>query len=273
LAWHPGFVEGLMGIFDRYGNGLDFMPEYQLSKEPLRIDVVVVRKHPELVIENEVGRIFRGHNIFEYKSPTDYVSVGDFKKVCAYAWLYSAETGAEVNDITLSFVSASHPDALLAYCKGTLGYTVEERYPGVYYIDGGFVPMQAIECRRLDGDENLWLRNLRNDIDAKDLEELLMLLAKRGGIEKRRAYLNTVLVANARALLEVRNMYVTQELRDVILEIGIVDDLISEGEKRGEQKGEVKGAVGVLDLIDNGYTAEEIRKMLAAGVLPRIDKI
>jgi hypothetical protein len=153
------------------------------------------------------------------------------------------------------------------------------------------------------------------------LEKLLMLVAKRGGVEKRRAYLNTVLAANAGALREVRDMYMTQELRDVILEIGIVDDLLDAakregeqrgvrigeqkgeqrgmqigeqrgmqigeqrgmqigeqrgmqiGEQRGMQIGEVKGAAGVLDLIDNGYTAEEIRKMLAAGVLPRTDKI
>jgi hypothetical protein len=213
LPWHPGFVEGLMGTFDRYGGELDFLPERQLSKEPLRIDVVVIRKHPELVIELDIGRIFRGHNIFEYKSPTDYVSVGDFKKACAYAWLYSAETGAEMNDITLSFVSASRPVALLAYCKHTLGYTVEERRPGIYYINGGFVPMQAIECRKLNGDENLWLRNLRNDIGVEDLEKLLMMLAKRGGIEKRRAYLNTVLAANAGALRGERHVHDTGTAR------------------------------------------------------------
>jgi hypothetical protein len=284
LAWHPSFVEGLMGTFDRYGNELDFLPEHQLSKEPLRIDVVVVRKHKELVIENEIGRIFRGHNIFEYKSPTDYVSAADFKKACAYAWLYAAETGVDTDDITLSFASASHPDALLAYCEDTMGYTVEERYSGVYYINGGFVPMQAIECRRLSGDENLWLRNLRNDIGVADLEKLLTLVAERDGIEKRRAYLNTILVANAKVLREVRDMYVTQELIDVILEIGIFDDLLDAakregeqkgvqngiqiGEQKGMQRGEVKGAVGVLDMLDSGYTPEEIRKMLTAGVFP-----
>jgi hypothetical protein len=64
-------------------------------------------------------------------------------------------------------------------------------------------------------------------------------------------------------------MYVTQELRDVILEIGIVDDLLSEREQRGEKK----CAAGVLALLDSGCTAEEIRKMLTAGVLPHVDKI
>jgi hypothetical protein len=281
LAWHPGFVEGLMGTLERYEKGLDFLPEYQLSKESLRIDVVVVRKHPELVIENEIGRIFLGHNIFEYKSPTDYVSIGDFKKACAYVWLYAAETGVDPDDITLSLVSVSYPDALLAYCTDTLGYAVQKRYPGIYYIDGGFVPMQAIECPKLSGDENLWLRSLRNDISAVELEKILLLLAERGGVEKRRAYLNTILVANAKVLREVRDMYVSQELIDVILEIGLFDNLLDESEKRGEQRGmqigeqrgEMKGAAGVLDLLDSGYTAEEIRKMLAAGALPHADRI
>jgi hypothetical protein len=34
----------------------------------------------------------------------------------------------------------------------------------------------------------------------------------------------------------------------------------------------MKGAAGVLDLLDSGYTAEEIRKMLAAGALPHANK-
>ncbi|MDR1572726.1 MAG: hypothetical protein LBS24_00250 [Clostridiales Family XIII bacterium] len=280
LNWHPGFVEGLMGELDKNNDELDFLSELQLSKEPLRIDVVVVKKRPGLVIENEIGRIFRGHNIFEYKSPTDYISVVDFQKACAYVWLYAAETGADINDITLSFVSASHPEALFEYCVKSLGCAVSERCPGIYDIKGFFVPTQAIECRKLDGDGNPWLRNLRNDMSAADLEKLLVLLAKSGGLEKRRAYLNTVLVANAEILREVRDMYVTQEFRDVILEIGIIDDLLNEremrgeqtGEKRGIQIGETKGAAGVLDLLKSGYTAEEIQKMLDAGPLPPAGK-
>jgi hypothetical protein len=283
LNWHPGFVEGLMAEFDEYADGLEFLSEYQLSKEPLRIDVVVIRKRPEIVIEKDVGRIFRGHNIFEYKSPTDYVSVANFQKVCAYAWLYAAENGVCIDDITLSFVSARRPDTVIAYCTDALGYLVEEAYPGVYYVSGGFAPMQLIESRKLSGDENLWLRNLRDDISAQELEKLLELLAARGGADKRKAYLNAILVANADRLREVRNMYMTQELRDVILEIGLFDDLLEArerdgkqigeqiGEQRGKEIGKQIGAINVLNLLDQGYSADEIRKMVDSGGLPKLE--
>jgi hypothetical protein len=266
-----------MAELDGYGNGLDFLSEYQLSKEPLRVDVVVVRKRPGLVVDKNIGRIFRGHNLFEYKSPTDYISVGEAQKAFAYVWLYAAETGAGIDDITLSFVSTKRPEALFSYFK-QLDYTVEEPYPGKHRIDGGFVPMQAVECQKLDGNANLWLKSLRNDISAEELGKLLGLFSGGSGIGRRKAYLNTVLVANAGKLREVMNMYVTQELKDVIREIGIFDDLLSEGEQRGkqigerigEQRGEQRGAASVLALLESGHSGKEIREMLDAGRLPRI---
>ncbi|MDR1329922.1 MAG: 3-isopropylmalate dehydrogenase, partial [Oscillospiraceae bacterium] len=89
ISWHPGFAEGLRETYIKYSDGLEFKDEFQLTKEPLRIDVVIVKKRPDLIVDTDTGRIFRGHNIFEYKSPSDYVSVNDFLKVCAYVWLYA----------------------------------------------------------------------------------------------------------------------------------------------------------------------------------------
>lgn len=57
-------------------------------------------------IENEIGKIFRGSNILEYKSPEDHLNIDTFYKSGAYASLYKAygETMNErkADDITVS---------------------------------------------------------------------------------------------------------------------------------------------------------------------------
>lgn len=47
------------GLFKANKTELDFQREYNLSKKPLRIDLLVVEKLDDVSIENEIGRIFR----------------------------------------------------------------------------------------------------------------------------------------------------------------------------------------------------------------------
>jgi hypothetical protein len=280
ISWHPGFTEGLKENYSKYLDGLEFKDELQLTKEPLRVDVVVVKKRADMVVDMDTGRIFRGHNIFEYKSPSDYVSTNDFLKVCAYALLYAATGGADILDITLSFVITSHPKALLDYCAKRLGYAVEEKHSGVYYIMGCFVPIQVIESPKLRGEEALWLGSLRTDLDASDMEKLLRVTMERAVYKRRPAFLNVILAANPTILREVREMIMTQGLREVFVELGLTEEWEKQGEikgelrgeRRGEFKGELKGkSKGVslaIDLIKKGCTLEQIEQMLADGTLP-----
>lgn len=66
--------------------------EYLLNKKPLQVDVIIVRKKADIRIEKAVGKIFRQHNIIEYKSPEDYLSINDFYKVYGYACIYQSNT-------------------------------------------------------------------------------------------------------------------------------------------------------------------------------------
>jgi hypothetical protein len=263
ISWHPGFIDGLQAEFEKYGEALTFFAEYQLSKEPLRIDVVVIKKQPNVVIDKNLGQIFRGHNIFEYKSPTDYIAVADFQKTCAYVWLYAAETGADIGDMTLSLVTTDNPRALFEYCAA-MGYAIEKRWDGVYYVTGCFVPIQVIVNGKLDRKDNLWLRSLRGDMSAEDLGVVLTETVRRGYVKKLQGYLSVILTANAEALEGVRNMQVSQELRDVILKIGIIDDVLIEKKEEGKEE----GAVLVLSLLRQGYTAEQLQEMVDSGTLP-----
>jgi hypothetical protein len=48
-----------------------------MPTEPLRVDLLIIKKPPSLAIDKNIARIFRVDNILEFKSPGDYLSVKD----------------------------------------------------------------------------------------------------------------------------------------------------------------------------------------------------
>jgi hypothetical protein len=59
---------------EQYGDVLEFSSKHQLTSEPQKIDLVIVKKAPGVVIDKNIARIFKRVNILEYKSPEDNVS-------------------------------------------------------------------------------------------------------------------------------------------------------------------------------------------------------
>jgi hypothetical protein len=81
IAWHPAFRSAIKLEFEEYQDALEFKFENELNDEPLKVDVIVIKKVKDVPIKNAIAAIFRKDNIFEYKSPTDYFAVEDFYKV------------------------------------------------------------------------------------------------------------------------------------------------------------------------------------------------
>jgi hypothetical protein len=75
IPWHSAFYEAIQLELDNYRDVLEFDFEYPLNTEPLRVDVVIVKKQKDVRIEKNIAAIFRAVNIVEYKSPSDYISV------------------------------------------------------------------------------------------------------------------------------------------------------------------------------------------------------
>lgn len=59
INWHAAF-HGALGVEMRqHLPGLEITPEYLLSKEPIRMDLLVVKKSDAAqVIKNEIGQVF-----------------------------------------------------------------------------------------------------------------------------------------------------------------------------------------------------------------------
>ena len=63
IQWHTAFQQALKAELTEYRDSLDFIEEYRLTTEPLRIDTLIIKKPPGVYIDKNIGRIFRGHNI------------------------------------------------------------------------------------------------------------------------------------------------------------------------------------------------------------------
>jgi hypothetical protein len=169
--------------------------------------VLVIKKRHDLIIDKNIARIFRGHNIVEYKSPDDYFSARDFLQVCAYTNHYAANTpGVDDEDMSITFVGARYSRTLLQYLAEKRKYTVTQPTSGIYLIHGDYLPIQIVESKRLPENESLWLKSLRNGLRVDSARAILM---ESDGNRRKKylgAYLDILLRSNWKAFMEARNM-------------------------------------------------------------------
>ena len=166
LPWHPAFYAGIQIEFEEEAHKLTFENEHQLGTDPMRIDVLIIKKRTEESIQKNIGRIFRDYNIVEYKSPEDYLSIDAFYKVLGYACFYKSDVQyadtIKVEEITIYYVSKKYPRKLMQHLKTVRGYQLTPQGNGIWYIEGGIFPMQLIVTSQLTIKENFWLKNLTN---------------------------------------------------------------------------------------------------------------
>jgi hypothetical protein len=206
IIWHNAFYDAIRLELDEYKDVLTFEFEHQLTTEPLRMDVLIIKKEPEAIIEKNIASIFKGHNVVEYKSPDDYLSVNNFHKVYGYACLYAALNTVPITDITLTFVETRRPRDLIGYMKAVRGWNVAEKWPGVYLVSGDILPIQLIESKKLPEADNLWLKNLGAGIKAENIGKVLMESRKKGKDAPVGAYLYWLARANPYTAQEAWNM-------------------------------------------------------------------
>jgi len=84
-SWHPAFAQAIEHELEDSKDALTFETEHQLTTEPLRIDVLIIKKKRNVVIKKNIAQIFRANNVIEYKSPSDRVTIEDYHKVQCYS--------------------------------------------------------------------------------------------------------------------------------------------------------------------------------------------
>ena len=176
LQWHSAFQASIQIEFEEEQDKLSFEPEHLLSKKPVQIDELIIKVKPNFVIHKNIGKIFRGHNIIEYKSPRDYLTVNDFYKTTAYAFFTS--------QIQKKLVPQG---------------------AGIYYLKNFPIPIQILITKELDPVENIWLRSLRTDIkDPQEIQKIIKCYERKRHSKLRQAAMEVITRANWNTIKEVK---------------------------------------------------------------------
>ena len=254
-------VQAFQLELEQYGDILEFIPELQLTSEPLRIDLVIIKKLKDIPLKKNIAALFRAENLVEYKSPEDYVSVADFYKVYGYTCLYASLNAIPISEVTITFVESREPKKLLKHVKEVRGQTVEESSPGIYRIGGDIIPIQVIDRRKLSAEENLWLKGLGKDLEIGPAQAILKASKEKNKKIPLGAYMQVVLNANAGVFLEVGKMgNGTLTFDDVAVELGLTAKWEERARKEGRNEGRKEGR-------DEGRK-EVARNALAKGLPP-----
>ncbi len=291
IQWHPGFVAAIALEFAENRGDLIYEKEYNLNTKPLEIDLLVIKKNKGVILDNEIGKFFRGHNIMEYKSPNDYLNIDTFYKAGAYASLYKSygrmvdEIKAE--DITVSIVRERKPEGLFRYFKEH-GMTMANPHQGIYYVlDGVLFPTQIVVSKELKKENHIWLHALSEDMGRQDLRELLEKVSSiKGNYERELA--DSVLEVSIRAnsgiaeklrgddnmcqalleLMEPEIMEIKRQIKEQVMQEGMqkgMQEGMQKGMQEGMQKGMQKGILGTVSTLrdlglDNNSIKEAIIK-------------
>ena len=208
LQWHPAFYADLQIEFQEETYKLMFQNEYPLSKKPMLVDILVIKKKKGEKIHKNIGRIFRTYNLIEYN---DYLSVDDFYKVYGYACFYKADTGREneipAEEITITFVARNYPRKMIRHLLDVRKYTIEKIEPGIYYVCGDVFAIQIIVTGQLSPEHNLWLYSLTDTLtDSRITKELLNEYRGKENNNLYSAAMQVIVAANEQQFKEDKNM-------------------------------------------------------------------
>jgi hypothetical protein len=269
IYWHDGFFAALQLELNDYKDALAFEDAHQLSKEALEIDVLIIKKLINAKIDKNIGKIFKNHNIVEFKSEKDNLSVWDYNKVAGgYAMLYSAFERVLEQDITVSFVVTPKPEKLFEHLIIKRNFTITEPNPGIYYIEGDAFPVQIIETKKLTAKENVFLKNLRSTLTQNEVIEVLDAKQKYGSLDKVDIYLSRVLDANISVFEEVLAMSsaaVREVLDRHILKHGVPASIEERIEGRIEERVRVDEQektkrITALEMLKDGLSPDKIAR-------------
>ena len=263
LQWHPAFCSALRLELLEDAENLEFTDEFQLTEKPLQIDCTVVKVKKDCKIKNEIGKIFRKHNIFEYKSPKDELNIDTFYKAVAYACLYKVlpnhvdEIPAE--EITITLIRDRKPVKLLQKLSSD-GYECRKETAGIYYVSGVMFPVQIIASSELDTDMHVQLKALTNHLEESLMRQYLLQVSTFEGREKNLADIVLQVIVNSN-MEKVQKWKGSEQTMCEALRVLMADELNEErmeGQREGRVEGQREGQIrAYASLVQDGIITVE----------------
>ena len=256
IQWHQGFSAALRITLQEEMEFLEMQEEYLLSRKPLQIDILILKKKKELTIRKAIGRIFRRYNIIEYKSPEDYLTINDFYKVYAYACVYQSNMDrineVDPRELTITFVCSHFPREMVRHLEEVRGIHINLAGKGIYYLKGDPIPIQLLITPELSREESYWMQNLRTDLKAGgEIRELMMRYEQNRKRKDYEAVMDLITRANWEQMEEEKKM------------CDALNELFAEELKEADARGRAAGlelAKQVFRLSGSGVSESEIAR-------------
>ena len=190
--WHAGFEALLRIDMHRYGSRVRIETEKILGEEPPRADYLVVKGEAGLEMEDEIFRVFRMHNIIEYKNPHDNLNERTLRKACGYANFYiaAAEHEGDVppGEVTISIFRAAKNAQLFREMEAR-GRLERGTAPGIYRVLGlSDLPWQIVVTGELEGPEYAAYRALTDCAREQDVGQVISRSAGEADYSMRQHY-------------------------------------------------------------------------------------
>ncbi len=254
IQWHSGFSAALRITLGDEMELLEMREEYLLGRKPLQMDVLIIKNQRNIEIKKEIGRIFRKHNIIEYKSPEDSLNINDFYKVYGYACIYQANTDTvkeiDPEELTITFVCSHYPREMMKHLFSVRSIRAEQKGEGIYWLTGDAIAMQFLITPKLSGAENYWLQKLRIDLKAgEEIRDVMRNYEKHRKIKDYEAVMDLITRANWNQMKEEKKM--CEALKELFAEE------LREADKKGRTEG-MELAKKIFQLSAKGTPVEKI---------------
>ena len=244
-SWHPAFAQAIENELEECQDALTFETEHQLTTEPLKIDVLIIKKKKNVIIKKNIARIFRLYNVVEYKSPKDHVTIEDYHKTHCYSRLYASLNNVDINEMSVMVVATRHPRKLLGFLKNQ--YTVQHVQPGIYFVEGDTSPTQVIVVDELPKKDNFWLTNLRDDLTEEQMVRVFAAAENRASTD---VYIYAIGEANGETMenlyMQRKKGVILTEKLDAYFTEKYGAPWIAKGEAIGEARGKTEAILAVL---------------------------
>ena len=260
--WHPAFCAAFRLELRDDLDYLECMNEYNLNSKPLQIDLLIIKKLQDVEIRNNLGKIFRKHNLIEYKSPDDHMNVDTFIKVVGYACLYKANEvyvdDILLEDITITLVRERYPHKLFKWFREK-GFSIIEKYPGIFYAEKeDCFPTQIVVSKRLAKTEQKWLTLLQKELSQEDVDRAVLQVNEtnvKGDRDNAEAVLQVVIKSNLENFEELKG---GKEMScPALLELFAPE--LAEARKQAAEESKPKWQLEkLLDLVQKKYLSPEI---------------
>ena len=252
--FHYGFYAAMEVEYDLKKIPLTYEQEVELGKDPIRLDFLIIKKEPNVILHDPIGEFFKQINIFEYKSPEDGLSIDDFYKVQGYGLIYKG-FGRKVNElpvenITLTIVRHTHPRDMIKMLEDS-GILVRETYPGIYRFEGNLsIPVQLVISSQLPLGEYDGLRLIAKGATIEDIKNYA---------ERAIASDNERIKENARTVIDVcldanKNLVEVKEMYEAVREV--FKDAFAKERQNGINEEKERVAV---DMIRKNYPLDAIK--------------